>query len=578
MNASRKGWANRLLIALIVGYVLWGCAFIYQTSFVEAGVRYFALMDDEMISMRYARNLAHGFGLVYNPGGERVEGFSNPLWVLYMALLHLLPVSPPKMSLLVQLSGLGLLALNLVVIERLAESISGGSRRAGLCAAFLTAFYVPLANWGLQGSEVCILTLMVSASALMAIRCTESEAPAFPLYLLLGTSTLVRLDAAVPALIVLGMLAVVDQRRRWQHAVTGTVVLALFLGAQTILRVYYYHDILPNTYYLKMTGFPLVPRLTRGVIVALRFLIEMNPILPTLVVVLILLRRDWRIVLLGLMFGGCLLYSVWVGGDFVETAGGANRFISIVMPLFFVLLACALETCASSIARAFHDFAFTARRGTSAILAVLTAIALISADLPVRNEAPGFGSNDVSSLPCASLLLLDPPYGVGLSHVSVALAQRVLEVTDKDARILVGGAGVTPYFADRFSIELLGKTDRTIARENWKPMVVGARWQSFLPGHFKWDYHHSIAEMKPDLILNLVVWDQAGAQPWLHDYSRINLGGFFDGYVRKGSTHLKLASRPAGNVGALDPNVDSARAAIQAAVAKWQQEHLWLKH
>ena len=63
---------------------------------------------------------------------------------------------------------------------------------------------MPLANWGLsQGSEVCILALLVSASALMAIRCVQSENSALPLYLLLGASTLFRLDAAVPALIVI---------------------------------------------------------------------------------------------------------------------------------------------------------------------------------------------------------------------------------------------------------------------------------------------------------------------------------------------------------------------------------------
>jgi arabinofuranosyltransferase len=109
------------LTAIVAGYVLWGCAFIYRSSFVINGVRYFTLFDDEMISMRYARNFAHGFGLVYNPGGERVEGFTNPLWVLYMAVLHLLPVAPEKMSLLVQLTGLALLAVNLIVIARLGE-------------------------------------------------------------------------------------------------------------------------------------------------------------------------------------------------------------------------------------------------------------------------------------------------------------------------------------------------------------------------------------------------------------------------------------------------------------------------
>jgi arabinofuranosyltransferase len=546
VTTIRKTTRDPLFIALIFGYILWGCTFIYQTSFVEAGVRYFSLFDDEMISMRYARNLAHGFGLVYNPGGDRVEGFTNPLWVLYMALLHLLPVSAPKISLLVQLTALALLAINLVVIKRLAESVSGDSRRVGLCAAFLTAFYVPLANWGLQGSEVCVVTLIVSASALMAIRCVESESSAIPLYLLLGVATLFRLDAFVPGLIVIGTLALMDPHRRWQHAILGTLVLALFIGAQTGFREYYYHDLLPNTYYLKMTGFPLVPRLIRGAIAAIRFLVEMNPILPILVVAILVLRRDWRLLLLGMIFGGVLAYSIWVGGDFVEEAGGSNRFISIAMPLFFILLACALDSCASFIASSFSDLGSFAKPEAAGILAVITVLSLISADLPVRNDTPGFRFNDVSSLPCAALFLLNPPYDVTMNRLNVDLGLVVRKVTDKDARIMVGGAGATPYFADRFSIETLGKTDRTIARENWKPIVTdGARWQSFLPGHFKWDYYHAIVEMKPDLILSFVPWDQNGAQPWLQDYSLVNLGGFFDRcYVRNSSTHVHIPSHP----------------------------------
>jgi len=39
---------DRFFTALIVGYVLYGCAFIYRTRFVEAGVRYFSLFDDEI--------------------------------------------------------------------------------------------------------------------------------------------------------------------------------------------------------------------------------------------------------------------------------------------------------------------------------------------------------------------------------------------------------------------------------------------------------------------------------------------------------------------------------------------------
>ncbi|HMJ10771.1 MAG TPA: hypothetical protein VK524_05155, partial [Polyangiaceae bacterium] len=42
------------------------------------------LFDDAFISFRYAQNLVHGRGLVFNVG-ERVEGYTNFLWVLVLA-------------------------------------------------------------------------------------------------------------------------------------------------------------------------------------------------------------------------------------------------------------------------------------------------------------------------------------------------------------------------------------------------------------------------------------------------------------------------------------------------------------
>ena len=46
--------------------------------------RYYFLSDDSFISFRYARHLAEGHGLVWN-SGERIEGYTNFLWVLFMA-------------------------------------------------------------------------------------------------------------------------------------------------------------------------------------------------------------------------------------------------------------------------------------------------------------------------------------------------------------------------------------------------------------------------------------------------------------------------------------------------------------
>jgi hypothetical protein len=43
------------------------------------------VIDDTYITFRYARNLANGYGLVWNPGGEATQGYTNQLLVWLLA-------------------------------------------------------------------------------------------------------------------------------------------------------------------------------------------------------------------------------------------------------------------------------------------------------------------------------------------------------------------------------------------------------------------------------------------------------------------------------------------------------------
>ena len=82
---SLAGWIGAGAVA--IGWGAWSAEFIRRTSFIAIdGVQRYCLFDDAMISMRYGRNLIEGNGLVWNPG-ERVEGITNLLMTLYMALL-----------------------------------------------------------------------------------------------------------------------------------------------------------------------------------------------------------------------------------------------------------------------------------------------------------------------------------------------------------------------------------------------------------------------------------------------------------------------------------------------------------
>src|SRR5436190_21845758 len=122
--SSRRA-IDRWSACLVIVFLIYAAAYIIRTSFLVGGTRYFTLVDDQMISMRYAENLASGAGLVWNAGGPRVEGYSNFLWLLYMALFHVVGVPRPWISACIQATGAILLAVNFVVTKRLAERLSG---------------------------------------------------------------------------------------------------------------------------------------------------------------------------------------------------------------------------------------------------------------------------------------------------------------------------------------------------------------------------------------------------------------------------------------------------------------------
>ena len=79
------GWS--LFLALIPGTIFL-LVFFLRASRVVDGVRTFTLFDDALISMSYGRTLATTGDWVWFPDAERVQGFTNPLWSLYMALIH----------------------------------------------------------------------------------------------------------------------------------------------------------------------------------------------------------------------------------------------------------------------------------------------------------------------------------------------------------------------------------------------------------------------------------------------------------------------------------------------------------
>ena len=120
--------------------------------------------DDAWITVRYAENLASGDGFAWNPGGERVEGFSNPLLMLLEAAGHAagIPAIAVARGLGIA-SGLGLI----VALWRLGPPAVGAT--ATCVALALTALYPPIALWAVGGLETIPATLALTAGILWLI-------------------------------------------------------------------------------------------------------------------------------------------------------------------------------------------------------------------------------------------------------------------------------------------------------------------------------------------------------------------------------------------------------------------------
>lgn len=488
-------YSKALFFTIVVVFLLYAISFIIRTSFVIDGERYYCLFDDAMISMRYAKNLAAGYGLVWNPGGERVEGFTNLLWVIIMAGIHLFPIPPSKVSLVVQLISALILLINLLVIKKLAELISDGSPFVVLGSVFLTAFYLPLINWSLQGMEVGLLSLIISTACLSALNYIKKLNSLIWIYTLLGIGLLVRLDMVTIYISVLIFFILFDDANKIKHLLYGLLILAIFIIPQTLFRLWYFNDILPNTYYLKMTGFPVLYRISRGLLTFTKFINQLDLLLLFILAYFVarFLIRQKSFLFLVWIFFTQILYHIYVGGDAWESWG--SRYIVIVMPVFFLILT-------NSLHNGFLTYLKLEGNKINSWNIIIISIIIITLYLLNLNTVKGSLIN---------FILLNRPLHVDDHVIMVKKSILIKKITTENARIAVVWAGIIPYFADRYSIDLLGKNDRIIA---YQKMRIASGWKKFIcfyPGHLKWDYRYSIGQLKPDVVVQ--VWKGGTLSP-----------------------------------------------------------------
>lgn len=534
------GWARPafpVLLTLGLGAVL-----TFRAGFTYHGARTFMLFDDAMISMRFARNLADGHGLVFNAGRAPVEGYTNFLWTLWMAFLHLLPVPVRFVSALVSASGALLVATTVVLVGRIARLLAPpepARSRVVALAMWGVALWYPLLWWSVRGLETGLLSALLAAAVLLALRIDAGDATRDTiarLAVVLGAGVLTRTDFVVLAAGVIAWLAWRRGVARRTAAVLTASVVAV-LAAHTAFRLVYYGEIVPNTYVLKIEGISLTTRIDRGASALGALLVAELAIAVGLTVITVMRRRRERHVwLLVIPVLSAAAYSVYVGADAWEYTEFANRYLAPVGPLLFVLAALGVAEVVGLEARR--------RQATIGALAGIVALAIIAANLldvggggiRVRyNLAPMQRAHWIA-LACALGLLAAAFVAAGRRTdnrvlvfgalgaalvVLVALpswmewrrtggelvisskveAREGLALRDavrpgSDPSVAVVAAGNIPYWSMLPTVDVLGKVDPVIAHRPPQPVP-------FHPGHDKWDYRYSICTLRPDVVVQL---------------------------------------------------------------------------
>jgi len=486
--------------------VVWVAGISLLALFLVHSWFYRFLTDDAFISFRYARNLSEGAGLVFNPGFERVEGYTNFLWVLLLGLFATLGLAPERVAnILSIIASVGLFLLVMQVSLR--DARSDAQRRPLwilLLPTLLFAATRSIAVWSTSGLETRLFELLLVAGILRAEHETEQARigarNTWTLScLLLGLACLTRPDGVLILGGTLVARAILEFRRgilSLGAAARGCAIPFSLVALHLAFRLLYYNDWVPNTYYAKVGG---ETWWSMGLKYLTAFSIEYGVVfwVPLIAVAIMRAARSPLLASRVVLYAGALvpfiLYVLSIGGDHFE-----YRVLDIVFPCGYLLLAAGAAGLASR------------GRWASAVAALLVGGVLVSAvAIPALGHAefpkdykPGFpGASSRANLSRDLIsetrfpILFRTPIVSNMLHLyndlilemtsrAVGIRQeehsrflpravrqghfvaRAVEsgLIPRDTHIAIDAIGAIPYTTNLRTLDRLGLTDRTVAK------------------------------------------------------------------------------------------------------------------
>jgi hypothetical protein len=227
-------------------------------------------IDDAFITFRYAEHFADGHGLVFNIDDQPVEGYSNLLWLLILALIY--KIGLPTYFMAKLLGILSFLLSGLLLYRYFKEKSNNLLWITGpLFLAFpITAF------WGISGLELGLHTLLLTFLLISLFKRSRYA------FVWLPFLVISRPEGPIIALVLLIMAAVVDLINREmgiKYYIIGLGIIVLTVIGLVLFRMEIFGYPLPNTYYAKSHHLPKL-----GYIITGRMILKILPYMICLII------------------------------------------------------------------------------------------------------------------------------------------------------------------------------------------------------------------------------------------------------------------------------------------------------
>lgn len=443
--------------------------FLLRTlPFLDRGL----VVDDAFISFRYARNLARGLGLVFNPG-EAVEGYTNLLWTLTLGLTTALGLDPIVVS---WVASIGAGCATIALLSRWSAALFPQSAWTAALPALLFACMPSQARLATSGLETLVFTGLVTLGYYLHAHGGRSLAAGAALALAVLTRPEGLLFAAVLIAYAAALEPAAAASRSWRAWRIGAPVAITQLAIFAWRSAYYGAGLWPNTYYAKV-GLPAAELARKGLSVLGDLALDWGLWLLVALAAFGLrsVRRDAFWWLPTLAVAATAASFVRVGGDFLPFFGA--RFLVPALPLLLLLVARGFENIRARWA------APSARLAWSAVLTAALVVQAAWFSWPARfTRLPGLRAQMQAWREVGEWLAREAAAGSSLA---------------------VGAAGVIPYVSGLPTIDMYGLTDRHIAHG-----PPAANWTNRAIGHSKSDPEYVLGR-QPNYIFSRV--DAAGA-------------------------------------------------------------------